>query len=272
MKTSRVPKLDKFLELYRVKSAKKIKEENVSILKDNNIQKEENVIITHTSFGKKVGSFSIPEDKRSELYDLIIDSVYSKKEPVPLVERPLFTDGMCIKPLVIDIDFRFSFDYPKRQYKVPHVQEIVNLYNTVIRKYINLPNNYDLKSYVFERDGPYKDNGNFKDGIHIIYPELYSSTKVQFLIRKDVIAGFDSVINNNSIGQLPVKNDYNDIVDRSVIEQNGWFLYGCSKMGLDRYELTHIYLHKYLHEIDDYKLIEDKNFELRQLQNDRTVS
>ena len=242
MRASKVSKLDTFLDSHKVKK----NEAGVNILP-----------ITHTTFGRKLGSYHIPTEEREKLFDLVIDATINKKDCVTLVERPLFQDETCIKIMVVDIDLKFSIEHHSRQYTTGHIQEIINLFNMAIRKYINVEG--DIKSYIFERASPYKDNGNFKDGIHIIYPEIYLNTKAQLLIRKEVVSLFSQVINNEKIGILPVKNEPNDIVDRSVIEQNGWLLHTCSKQGLTAYELSHIYLHKFLPETDGYILAECKN-------------
>jgi P4 family phage/plasmid primase-like protien len=241
---ARASKLDNFLEAYRVKKT----------------DPEPKPVITHTTFGKKLGSYAIPEDKYEMLYDLIIETTCKNKEQTTIVERPIFDGEKCVKIFTVDIDFRYSFEYPKRQHKIGHIQAIVNLFNMAMRKYLTLPDGCSIKSIISERSGPYKDNGNFKDGIHIIFPDIGINTKAQLLIRKEVLQNFVSdVLSNDALGHLPVKNDPADIVDRSVIEQNGWIMHSCSKQGLEPYEITHVLLHKYLSESESFILAECKN-------------
>lgn len=245
--------LDKFHVVKPSKLSKIIPDEGTKETKD-----EVQPIITHTTFGLKSGSYSIPDKELPKLYDAIITNSYEHNEYLTIVERPIFnTDGQCYKPIVIDIDFRFDLENNKRQYTNNHIIAIVELFNNTIRKYLN--NVSDMKTYVFERPTPYKDKGNIKDGIHIIYPEIITSTKVQFLIRKEVCTNFMSIINNPSIGKINVKNNIEDIVDKSIIEQNGWILYGCGKQNCDKYELTCIYLNKYVEEKSEYILTTIEN-------------
>jgi len=241
--------VDKFLSKYDTKNMKK-----------------DEIITTHTSFGttcKK--AYSIPDDKQEELFKLLYKAIFENNEQITLVERPKvsFSEDntkIIIKPLVIDIDFKFSLEFNKRMYNLNHVKLIIELYNNAIRKYVkNLPQNKSIAAYLFERDKPYKNTGVFKDGLHIVYPEIITDTKIQFLIRNHVISNFNNVLNNKDYGEIPVtNNNVEDIVDKSVIEANGWFIYGCTKPNIDPYKLTHIFLSKYIEETNNYTLIEPK--------------
>jgi|688.fasta_scaffold07965_18 P4 family phage/plasmid primase-like protien len=211
------------------------------------------VNVTHTTFGYNSASYSIPDEKLQDLYKLLDEVVFNKKIKFTLVERPKKTDdGICVKPMVIDLDFRFSMDSTKRQYSEKHIEIVVNLYNKAIKKYVDITDDLKLKAYIFERNKPYNDSGYMKDGIHIIYPELILNTKIQLLIRDDVISNFQEFINTG----IPLKNSTEDVVDKSVIETNGWILYGCTKKNIEPYELTHIYLDKYINETDESILID----------------
>src|SRR5436190_896909 len=42
------------------------------------------------------------------------------------------------------------------------------------------------------------------------------------------------------LAPLKCKNDYNEIVDKSIISSNNWLMYGCSKPIAKPYRLTHI--------------------------------
>ena len=71
---------------------------------------------THTGLGPYAGLYNIPLDKRAELHEMIIQSVYDKKSPVHITEKP-----SEIKPITIDIDFRYPQDYAVRQHTEKHI-------------------------------------------------------------------------------------------------------------------------------------------------------
>lgn len=243
-----------FLEKYNVRKLKKTEDQIIQI--------------THTSFGEgaKKASYSVPDDKMEDFYNLLHKMVFEKQNEATIVERPIVNileDGtkQIKKPLVIDIDFKFTIEYNKRMYNQNHAKMIIELYNKAIRKFIDFEDpKISIAAYLFERDKPYKNTGFFKDGLHIVYPEIITDTKIQFLIRNEVIMNFNTVLNNKEYGEIPLVNsNIEDIVDKSVIEANGWFLYGCTKPYIEPYKLSHIYLSKYIDETNSYTLIEPQN-------------
>ena len=211
----------------------------LSFLEEYRSQKDETskAIYTHTSLGTPKGSFNIPPDRRTKLHELVIQTVFEKNTPVHLTESPL----KC-KIITIDIDLRYPQEFPTRQHTEKHIRALVNLYNEAIIHYIDVPPNQYLKAYVFERDAPYPYRGDFKDGIHIIYPEICTDVSVQHLIRNYVMKHAARVFDNKEIGALPYKNPkgITDVIDISVIDRNNWMLFGCTKPGYTRYDLTYV--------------------------------
>ena len=202
--------------------------------KNDEVQKE----FTHTSMHPK-GAYAIPEEYRKQLYKLIIDTVYSSKNPRPvsLTERPYEK-----KPITIDFDFRYNIDND-RQHTNLHIEMAVKLYNEAIREFLDIT--VPIEAYVFEREDPYVDKGNKKDGIHFLYPNIVCDTVAQHAIRNYVLERADQIFNNPQIGVLPIKNSYDTVIDKQVVASANWTLYGCSKPGRLRYELTHRYISSY---------------------------
>jgi phage/plasmid-associated DNA primase len=199
-------------------------------------QKDEDgkAVFTHTSLQPKA-SYNVPADKRQELHHLIADSIY-KRKPVYLTERPL-----KVKPMTIDVDLKYPADYTTRQHDERHVKELLKLYSEAIITFVDMPEDTPLDAYVFQRKSPYSSNGNIKDGIHILYPDICIDTDIQHIIRTEVLKKLDQFVDNPEIGSLPVKNGNDDIIDRAVISSNNWMMYGCMKSGLKPYKLTSIY-------------------------------
>ena len=66
-----------------------------------------------------------------------------------------------------------------------------------------------------------------KDGIHIMLP-LVAKYDVLHLVREEIIK--DSEV-EEYFKNLGFTNPIDDIVDKSVIQRNNWFMYGSSKPG-----------------------------------------
>jgi P4 family phage/plasmid primase-like protien len=171
----------------------------------------------------------IPPDHKDQLIELIHTTIFQNKIPVHLTEKP---ERYTI--IKIDLDFKFELEQNKRNYKFDHVIGMVDLYNKAIQNYLEVPPDR-LKAFVFERDEPYIDRGNVKDGVHIIYPQIVCDTDIQILIRDHVMLYCKPVL--STIG---CKNNFDDIVDEQVIAKNNWLMYGCSKLTAKPYKLTHI--------------------------------
>ena len=232
------------------------------------IIKNEHEPLSHTIFGKFNKCYSIPLDKNEKLYELLYNSVFEKKEEITLAERPLenIDDNgniIYIKPLYVDIDFNYNKENNIRKYNKKHLDEIYILYNKIIRKYLLIDSSNPIKCYFFEREKPYLDtnknkSSKMKDGIHLIFPDIITNTKIQFLIRNDIIQEFHTIINNSEIGEIPIINTFDDVIDNSVIEKNGWLMYGCSKPGIQPYKLTYIYTSSYIEEEDEFSFYSHK--------------
>lgn len=199
-------------------------------------QKDENGkgVFTHTSLQPKA-SYNIPLEKHPELHRLIAQSIHERK-PVYLTEKPI-----PIKPITIDIDLKYPVSCGARQHDERHIKELLKLYSKAIITFVDLPEDVPLDAYVFQRKSPYQKNGNMKDGIHIMYPDICIDANVQHIIRTEVLKGLDQFVDNPEIGCLPIKNTRDDVVDISIISSTNWMMYGCMKPNLRPYKLHKIY-------------------------------
>lgn len=218
-------KLKQFLKTYKVTSEKA----------DGKKAKKNEKEYTHTSMSG--GLYNIPDDKRQELHELIIDSVFKQKMSCNITEK-----NVPVKPVLIDFDFRFPQEDPVRQHNNDHIKRIVELYDQAIRKYTEIPNEKEIRCFVFERNAPYPHEGNLKDGIHFMYPEVIINTAIQHVIRNEVKeVCMKEVFDNAMLGKMPLKNSIDDVIDKKVIDGAPWTMYGCTKPGHTRYNLTHVY-------------------------------
>lgn len=189
---------------------------------------------THTSIGKPAGLYNIPIDQKDRLIELLNDAIFHQHVSVHLTEKP--EQHTIIK---IDLDFKFPLEQNERKYTLDHVRGMVDLYHKAIRTYLDVSDE-QLKAFIFERDAPYKDRGNTKDGVHIMYPHIVCDAEIQLLMRDYVLLHSQPILSS-----IETKNSVEDIVDKAVICSNNWLMYGCCKLVSKPYKLTHILDHEF---------------------------
>jgi len=194
---------------------------------------EKNEERTHTSMGAPFGNFFYPHDELESLSKLVHYTAFVQNQPVYLTEINLheFSD------VKIDIDLRYSInDQTQRKYTNDFVKDIVMKYIKWMRNVFDIPEKH-YNAFVMERDGPYiyKDK-ILKDGFHIQFPHIRCPIYIQHLMRQDIINECKT-----TIGDIGTLNNWEDIVDKCVIDTANWLMYGCRKPGLPPYKVTHIY-------------------------------
>lgn len=195
--------------------------------------------LTHTWFEEPKGIFTsnIPIEKHEELYDLIYKTTFEEGKKTHVIER--FTD-----PSIFKVDFDFEFDLTliedngyRRQYDMDIVKDIIKIYNGVLIDYLDNVDTSKLVSFVFMRNKGYKSKGIWKDGFHLMYPEILMKARDQHIIRTKILERCGI-----TFSKIPLKTiDYNLVIDKSIIDSNGWMMYGCSKVTALPYLLTKIY-------------------------------
>ena len=80
------------------------------------------------------------------------------------------------------------------------------------------------KVCLLEKDNPTEKDSVYKDGFHVMFPELVVETKIRHLIRDKVVKQCESDNIFESFSNTP-----NKIIDKAVVSYNSWFLYGGKK-------------------------------------------
>lgn len=196
---------------------------------------------THTLMGGAgypAGSFAIPLNERSQLYQLIEETVFRDQTPVCLTEKP--SDK---SPLRIDLDFKFENPSEggrvdlAHQYQPDDIKQVVSTYNQLLHQYFNIDKQH-LNCYVMEREQAYIDPKNqqiIKDGIHLMYPNIIVSKTTFLALRKLILPKLKCKLLH--LLDL-VKTDIDGVIDDIV--DNNWLVYGCSKPNIPPYLLTNI--------------------------------
>lgn len=214
-----------------------------NFLDENSVEKGKKY--THTSMGKPTGCFYIADENLDMFFQLYEDGIFKGKK-MHITEKHDY-----IGPVLIDLDFKYDFEIQDRQHTKEHVIKIVELYINTIVEILNIEKNDErLNAFIFERDDIYRIKGITKDGIHIMFPKIVTSPEVQLCIREKILKNINPILED-----LPLNNKAYDIVDKAVIQNNNWLLYGSQKPNCDPYQLKCI-INGNLEELN----IEDFNF------------
>jgi P4 family phage/plasmid primase-like protien len=198
---------------------------------------------THTRFGGSFGSYYIPVVENDRFFKVYARHVarhrfsqaYNGKASACVVER-----HRDHGPVVIDLDFRFApftdnhnrqFE-PIRRYNREHIVQFLRKYVNVLAEWVEMPSLFHV--VVLEKPSPKMEKGVVKDGVHVVIPEIVTHTRVQTLIRREFLTRY----HNQVFEGMNATNSIQDIFDESVIQRNGWMMYGSGKDGDACYEPT----------------------------------
>lgn len=187
---------------------------------------------THAMLFEPYGKYNIPENIYRDFIKLYENVIVAGYYPYITEKHKEFG------PIVIDLDFVTEKNDNGRYYTRNTIYNIVQLYNQVINKYLDVVDkNFD--AYICEKERPTLKNGQYHDGIHIVYPYICTKPSLQMLMRSDFIK---SVEDNRIFKKLRLVNSLEEVVDKQVIYFTGWLLYGSRKNNKSYpYLMTSIY-------------------------------
>lgn len=200
---------------------------------------------THIAMGETFkGKFYLNKQQNKEFTKLYAEAV-ENGATFNIAEKP-----KEYGPLLIDVDLeKPSNDADKRLYNNDMIFEIINAYREVSNQYLDL-NSEELVASVFEKPKPTKKETLIKDGFHIIFHGIVAHYKLRYLIRNKVVKKLsDSKLFD---GYLVEK-----VIDKAVVNTNGWLLPGSRKKDGQLYELKCIY-DKYNNIVDITKTLSNK--------------
>ena len=188
-----------------------------SFLKTYKVDK--NAPWTHISFGPPWGKYYIPDNKIADLYRLYWKMLQTNK--VYMIEK---ASEVC--PLFVDIDFKHTCD--DRVYTDDDVAYILAKIRNIVKKYY--PISY-VECYVYKKDVPTYDRKKsiYRDGIHVICPELAIPKNIRKMMLKDFVKDTE-----RGWVHLPLLNK--DVIDTSIYDR--WIMHGSRKYRGSVYKLT----------------------------------
>jgi len=186
---------------------------------------------THLSYGLFSGKFFLDKEQRKDFMTKYIEAIENGVNDFAILETQ-----KEYSPLIIDIDL----EIPSEDYKSGRLYDYDMVLN-IAKKYIKSINNFldvdkvDYNVCFLEKNNPSEKEGVYKDGFHIMFPELIANKQVRHLIRHHVVKECENEGTFTSFSNSPDK-----IIDKAVVSTNAWFLYGGKKPNGSLYQLSQI--------------------------------
>jgi P4 family phage/plasmid primase-like protien len=191
---------------------------------------------THTKLNG--GKWKIPSDKLPIFFELYHNDIFNNTNNSPSKFNTLTEANSKVTQIKIDLDFRYVRDDNAvvRIYDIEDIVRVCDLYMRIIDTYLIVPGDKRM-CFIMEKehagvvcssDGKKRTTANnklvIKDGVHIMFPNIVTHSKIAHKIREEVLQNIGNILDKYNF-----TNSYSDIVDKSVIESNNWFLYGSHK-------------------------------------------
>lgn len=182
---------------------------------------------THTSLGIPHGAYYIPHVESEEFFRLYGAAV-ATGAPLHLTEK-----HKMLGPVCIDLDFRHLEHDGARVYTRDQIKRIIDIYVEELRRYVKLPTSPAARAYVMEKPEPRVVGDLLKDGVHVLIPDVVTTPMVQQKVRDLALPLIEPILN-----ELKCKEGPATVFDESVIERNGWMMYGSRKQDDTPYAVT----------------------------------
>jgi len=204
-------------------------------LAKHNAKNTPGLVATHTRIPDKNlnifgGSYVIPKEDEPIFYALYYDHIFNNKKKEYLTEKQL-DEG---SPLVVDFDFRFTYDTESRKHTKEHITDMIILYLEELKNYFMFESKKQFPIYIFEKPNVNRldDKSLTKDGIHMIIGIQMEHT-LQVMLREKMIEKLPEV------WDLPLINTWESVLDEGISKgSTNWQLFGSRKPGNEAYELT----------------------------------
>jgi len=195
--------------------------------------------ITNTRIGDSAngihgGSYHIPDAEYSTFLNLYYRDVLSTNKKEYLTEKQLEQNG----PILIDLDFRHTYETEERQYDIDHINDFVEACLDEMKKIYQMDDTTRFPIYVFEKPtvNRVKEKNITKDGIHMIIG-TQADHITQQILREQLINRVKEMW-----ADFPIINTWNDVFDEGISKGfTNWQLYGSRKPHHERYSLTHVF-------------------------------
>ena len=205
-------------------------------LAKHNAKQDKSSVATHTRIPDKNlsihgGAYVIPKEDIPTFMELYYDAIFVKKKHEYLTEKQLESGA----PLLVDLDFRYSYDVEERLHTNDHITDIILLYLEKLKGFFSFEKDKAFDVFVMHKPHVNRldDKSLTKDGIHI-YFGIQMDHVLQSMLRDKIMDCIADVF------ELPLINDWNSVLDETISKgTTNWQLYGSKKPGNEAYALTH---------------------------------
>jgi len=195
--------------------------------------------ITNTRIGSKDlgiygGSYSISDLDYPAFLEKYRQEVVEPGAAEYLTEAQLDTG-----PILVDLDFRFTYETEERQYEKDHIDDLVGAYAEEIIRMYQLDSESVYEIFVLEKDEINRVHADkkTKDGLHLVIG-ITAERRAQIVLRERIVPRLAEMWGNS----LPITNTWPEVLDEGIAKGVvGWQLYGSRKPGYEPYKLTHRY-------------------------------
>ena len=188
---------------------------------------------THQSWGTIIrGKFTLNKEDIKKFIEIYTEAIENGVSDLSILEVQ-----QEYSPIIVDIDLKLpieNYETNTRLYTNKMIKSIIKNYLKAINDYIKIPS--EIKICLFEKEFPTESEDICKDGFHIYFPDIITSSNIRHLIRHNVVNMFNENYLFEKFTEIPDK-----IIDKAVVSSNGWLLYGSRKPGGQTYKLTKIY-------------------------------
>jgi P4 family phage/plasmid primase-like protien len=197
---------------------------------------------THLGMAPNLGKFFIPDADYSTFMDLYVKAVEANVQ-MCIIER-----HRIVGQVAIDLDVVYKNTHADAQslclFDDDFIAKFVEPLANTIKSMVEIDSDVDSSLvYVFRKPDGVAYNSetkNFKDGLHIMMPNIVTEPFVQKLLRQTMLPHLQNIVD-----ELPdcfqIVSKIEDIYDESVIERNGWMMYGSRKEGKPAYGLYQLW-------------------------------
>ncbi|AII17132.1 DNA primase [Aureococcus anophagefferens virus] len=202
----------------------------------NKFRVEKGQLCNYTGMQINRGSFFIPESNKNEFFSSYYENVVKNGEKSDLIER--HAELSCI---LYDLDMKIALESNERGYSTEIIQKFITNCTKIMKKYFELDVG-SFQCFVLEKEAATKKKDCQKDGVHLMFPYIVTEPAVQHLIREEILIESKHLFEN-------CLNSIEDIVDKSIIDKNGWMMYGSSKIDGLPYKLTGVWAYDKLEDV-----------------------
>eukprot|EP00798_Chlamydomonas_sp_ICE-L_P027798 gene27798-biopygen5211 len=173
------------------------------------------------------GSFAIPDcgPQAQAFREAYVHALRDEGRPLSIVETHTDTS-----PIIVDLDMRQNT--PERIYTQKHIKNFMDALVSATKYFVDQQH---MDVVILEKPNPRLDKkhlGVYKDGLHVVMPNVITHTQIQLAIREHFVNDMTEHMTYESTICIPgmAEMDPGKIYDKSVITLGGrWFLYGSKK-------------------------------------------